>query len=122
LTHGLSGIALATRLALAVIFLIAGVAKLADPGGSRAALRDFGIPARLARLLGPALPLAELATAAALIPATSARWGALAALVLLGGFVAAIAGALAKGRKPDCHCFGQLHSAPAGRSTLVRNV
>src|SRR5690606_25514610 len=24
-------------------------------------------------------------------------------------------------RQPDCHCFGQLHSEPAGWPTLVRN-
>jgi hypothetical protein len=28
---------------------------------------------------------------------------------------------LARGRTPDCHCFGQLHSAPAGWKTLARN-
>ncbi|MDX6381014.1 MAG: hypothetical protein QOI57_2038, partial [Rubrobacteraceae bacterium] len=34
---------------------------------------------------------------------------------------AGIALNLARGRKPDCHCFGQLHSAPAGWNTLARN-
>jgi peroxiredoxin len=29
---------------------------------------------------------------------------------------------MARGRKPDCHCFGQLHSAPVGRPTLIRNA
>src|SRR5205823_5892408 len=28
----------------------------------------------------------------------------------------------ARGRRPDCHCFGQLHSAPAGWPTLIRNL
>jgi peroxiredoxin len=28
---------------------------------------------------------------------------------------------LTRGRKPECHCFGQLHSAPAGWKTLARN-
>jgi peroxiredoxin len=36
-------------------------------------------------------------------------------------FVAGIGANLARGRKPDCHCFGQLHSAPAGWKTLARN-
>jgi peroxiredoxin len=67
------------------------------------------------------LPLVELVTAALLIPSTSARWGAVAALGLLGIFIGGIAINLARGRKPDCHCFGQIHSAPIGRSTLVRN-
>ena len=34
---------------------------------------------------------------------------------------AAIAIAMARGKAPDCHCFGQLHSAPAGWKTLARN-
>src|SRR5262249_22333939 len=45
-----------------------------------------------------------------------------AALALLLIFVAGIGCNLAQGRTPDCHCFGQLHSAPAGWSTLVRNL
>src|SRR5919199_1031537 len=28
---------------------------------------------------------------------------------------------LARGRTPDCHCFGQLHSEPVGWPTLTRN-
>ena len=32
-----------------------------------------------------------------------------------------IARAISRGEAPDCHCFGQLHSAPAGRGTLARN-
>jgi hypothetical protein len=43
----------------------------------------------------------------------------LGALGLL--FVMGISTNLARGRKPDCHCFGQLHSAPAGWKTLARN-
>jgi peroxiredoxin len=29
---------------------------------------------------------------------------------------------MSQGQAPDCHCFGQLHSAPAGKSTLARNA
>ena len=42
--------------------------------------------------------------------------------MLLLLFVAGISVNLARGRTPDCHCFGQLHSAPAGPSTLIRNL
>jgi peroxiredoxin len=68
------------------------------------------------------LPLAELAVAVALIPTLSAWWGAVGALALLLLFVAGISYNLARGRTPDCHCFGQLHSAPAGWRTLTRNA
>jgi peroxiredoxin/uncharacterized membrane protein YphA (DoxX/SURF4 family) len=110
------------RALLAGVFLIAGVAKLADLAGSRRAVGEFGVPERLADAVGVALPVAELAVAAALIPTASARFGAVGAAMLLVFFIAAIASAMARGRTPDCHCFGQIHSAPAGWSALTRNV
>jgi methylamine dehydrogenase accessory protein MauD len=112
---------LLARLLLASVFMVAGAAKLVDREGSRRALADFGMPSPLATPLAVLLPLAELAVAAALIPAATAWWGAAGALVLLLLFVAAIAANLARGRKAECHCFGQLHSAPAGWKTLARN-
>ena len=112
---------LIARLLLASVFVVAGVAKLADRAGSKQGLIDFGVPATLATPLGILLPLAELAVAAALIPTSTAWWGALGALALLLLFVIGISVNLARGRKPDCRCFGQLHSAPAGWSTLLRN-
>ena len=112
---------LIARLLLALIFVIAGVTKLADRAGSRQAVIDFGAPAALAKPLGILLPLAELAVAAALIPIYTAWWGAIGALALLLLFIAGIAINLSYGHKPDCHCFGQLHSAPAGWKTLGRS-
>ncbi|MBA2714248.1 MAG: hypothetical protein H0U55_11945, partial [Rubrobacteraceae bacterium] len=113
---------LMTRLVLALVFAVAGAAKLADREGSRQAIVDFGVPAALAAPLGLLLPLAELAVAATLLPASTAWWGALGALALLSLFLVGITYNLARGRTPDCHCFGQLHSAPAGWKTLARNA
>src|SRR5215203_1407045 len=112
---------LISRLLLAAVFSLAGVAKLSDLEGSRKAIIEFGLPAVLASPLALLLPLAELGVGAALIPASSAWWGALGALGLLLLFLVCISVNLARGRKPDCHCFGQLHSAPAGWKTLARN-
>jgi peroxiredoxin len=112
---------LIARLLLAGIFLVAGIAKLADRAGSRQGLIDFGVPRALAAPFGILLPLAELAVVATLIPTSTAWWGAVGALALLLLFIVGIAVNLARGRKPDCHCFGQLHSAPASWKTLLRN-
>jgi methylamine dehydrogenase accessory protein MauD len=109
-------------LLLALVFAVAGVAKLADRAGSRQAVGDFGVPAALAAPLGILLPLAELAVAAALVPTTTAWWGAVGVLLLLLLFAVAIGANLARGRKPNCRCFGQLRSAPAGWSMLARNA
>ncbi|HEX4134599.1 MAG TPA: MauE/DoxX family redox-associated membrane protein [Bryobacteraceae bacterium] len=113
---------LASRLLLAAVFLLAGAAKLIDPLGSRRALREFGLPSILARPLVLLLPCLELAVALALVPARLAWYGAQGALALLTVFLIAVAVAMVRGRKPDCHCFGQLHSAPVGRSVLIRNM
>ena len=113
---------LIARLLLAGVFLVAGAAKLRDRDGSQRAVVEFGLPSALAAPLGLLLPLAELAVAATLIPTSTAWWGAVGALALLGLFVGGIGINLARGRQPDCHCFGQLHSAPAGWKTLGRNA
>src|SRR2546423_292206 len=113
---------LLARLVLAAVFLVAGLAKLTNLAGSQQALRDFGVPTKLATPLGTLLPLAELTVAVALLFPTTAWWGAVGALVLLLLFVGGIGYNLARGRQPECHCFGQLHSAPAGWSTLIRNL
>jgi len=112
---------LVARLLLALVFVVAGLAKLADRQGSRQAAIDFGVPGALATPLAVFLPLAELAVAMTLIPTSTAWWGAVGALSLLLLFGVGIGANLARGRKPDCHCFGQLHSTPAGWSTLARN-
>ncbi|HEU4848459.1 MAG TPA: MauE/DoxX family redox-associated membrane protein, partial [Rubrobacteraceae bacterium] len=78
------------RLLLAAVFVVAGVAKLADREGSRRAVADFGVPGALAAPLSVLLPLAELAVAVALIPTSTAIWGAVGALALLLLFVAGI--------------------------------
>jgi len=113
---------LALRILLACVFVIAGLAKLADLAGSRRAIVGFGVPERLASVVGVGLPVCELLVGAALIVSVAARFAALGALVLLLTFVAAIAFALARGTEADCHCFGQLHSAPVGWRTLGRNL
>jgi len=114
-------ILLLARLILAVVFVIAGIAKLADPAGSRKSLTDFGVPKSLAIPLAWLLPFAELICAGALIPHATAWWGATGVLLLLLSFIVGISVSLISGRRPDCHCFGQLHSSPIGWRTLVRN-
>lgn len=117
----MNGALLVVSAGLATVFAVAGIAKLVDSAGSRSAARSFGVPVVLAPAAAVMLPLVELAIAALLLP-TATRWVAsVAALVLLLVFCVAIGVAMARGRAPECHCFGQLHSAPAGWRTLARN-
>lgn len=116
-----SGVALVLRILLAGIFAFAALGKLSDRDGTAAAVRGFGIPAVLAGGLALLLPLAELSVAALLLPAGTARIGAIGALALLALFSLAIALNLARGRRPRCHCFGQSGAEPISARTLVRN-
>jgi len=109
-------------LLLAAIFAIAGVAKLRDLAGSRTAMEEFGLPASLVRPAALLVPLAELLVAVALVARVGMAWAALGALLLLATFSVAIAWNLALGRTPECHCFGKVHSSPAGPGTLARNA
>lgn len=112
---------LAARTLLATVFVAAGIAKLVDPGGSRKGAIDLGAPAWLAAPIGILLPVTEIVVAALLVPDRSAWWGGVGALALLLAFLAVVGISLARGRKPTCRCFGQLHARPIGWPTLARN-
>jgi uncharacterized membrane protein YphA (DoxX/SURF4 family)/thiol-disulfide isomerase/thioredoxin len=113
---------LIARLLLGAVFAVAGFAKLSDRRGTEEAAVAFGAPKPTAAPLAIIIPAAELTAAALLLPAATATAGAVISLALLLVFSVAIAVSLARGRAPACHCFGQLHSAPAGPKTLARNV
>jgi peroxiredoxin len=110
------------RVLLATVFAAAGVAKLVDRAGARRALADFGVPRPAVRAGSLLLPLTELACAVLLLPVTTTYAAGVAALLLLLLFVAAVGVNLARGRRPACHCFGQLAAKPIGSLTLVRNL
>lgn len=112
---------LAAQTALASVFLVSGLAKALDHAGTRQALREFRVPDRIAPVLAPLLPLAELSTALLLLLRPTARFGGAAGLVLLSGFTIAIAHALQAGRAPQCRCFGALGLGRVSGRTLLRN-
>lgn len=110
------------QIALGAVLATAAIGKFMDLAGSRKAVHDFGIPKRWADPLGTVLPAAELTLAVLILPGATTRWAAIGAGLLFLAFIAGIGFNLAKGRQPDCHCFGQLHSEPAGWPTIARNA
>ena len=118
----MSGVVLIVRLVLAAIFLVSAVAKFWSLKGSRQAALDLGVPKALAPAVGLGLPLVELATAAALVPTATARWGGAAGAVLLLLFAGMLALNMAAGRRPSCHCFGELSRGEISWATVARNV
>jgi peroxiredoxin len=115
-------ILLVARLLLAVLFAVAGLAKLGRRTETESTLAAFGVAPLRRRPIALALPAAELAVAVALLPAASAPYAGVAAALLLGIFSFEVARVLAAGEQVDCNCFGSLGVDRITRWTLVRNV
>lgn len=105
-----------------LVFLVAGLRKLREAGATAATLRGFGVPAALAGGMALGLPWVELAVVLLLLVPGLARLGAGLALLLLGGFSAAIVAALLRGKRPVCNCFGQAGNKPISGWTAARNL
>ena len=112
---------LLARVSLASVFGLAGVAKLAGRRAAGQSLTAFGVPERIAELSASFLAAVEILCAVALLPTATAWLGATGVALLLTVFIVVIAVTLARGRRPQCHCFGQLRSEPIGPRILVRN-
>ncbi len=111
-------VALVAAVALAVVFLIAALAKLRAPEPTTADFRSLGLPRpdAMARII----PLVELATAATLLVAPG--WGGVIAFVILAAFTATLAVVIRSGRVVSCACFGGTSSEPISVRHLLRNA
>jgi peroxiredoxin len=115
-------VGIAARMALAAIFIVAAAAKLRDRAGARQAVADFGLPAALVGPIAQSLPYSEIVLAIGLIPAATSWWAAWGVFLMLAGFTTGMVVNLLRGRKPACHCFGEMDSAPIGWHSLIRNA
>jgi hypothetical protein len=100
-----------------LVLLLAGALKARDRSWPAAA-RRFGLP----RVAAVGLPWVEVVLGALLVAQFGARTTALAALVLLVAFTAAVARRVARHDDVPCACFGALSAAPVSGRTLARNV
>ncbi len=110
------------RLILFGVFALAGIGKLLDPVGSAKAMREFGTPDEFAKTFAIALPFAELVFAVCFLFVGMSWVGAIGALLLLLTFIGGMLWQISQGKAPDCHCFGQIHSEPVGKKSLIRNI
>ncbi len=114
--------ALAARVVVAAAFIVAGLQKLRTLPVLRAQVEGFGVPGPLVGVSVALLPVAELATAAALIAIPGSSVPAFVAIGLLGAFTGVVVANLSQGRRLPCPCFGAAASeAPISARTVVRN-
>jgi putative oxidoreductase len=98
---------LAVSIAVAAIFIYAGIDKIRDPLQFADSIAAFAIlPAVFMNLLALGLPPFEIASGILLLVPWTRRVGALAITVLSVIFFTALASALLRGLTLDCGCFG----------------
>lgn len=110
------------RILLVALFGLAGIAKLFQQRETRDALSDFGVPAQAVPVGSIALPLWEIATAYGLLARKLRIPSLFSSIMLSCSFIVGIVWNLAKGKRPDCHCFGTLYSDQIGKGAILRNV
>ncbi len=97
----------AASLAVAAVFIYAGIDKIRDPLQFADSIAAFAIlPAVLVNLLAFGLPPFEIACGLLLLGPRTRRVGSLAVAVLSVIFFTALASALLRGLTLDCGCFG----------------
>ena len=98
---------LAVSIAVAAVFIYAGIDKLRDPLQFADSTAAFAIlPAVFINLLALGLPPFEIACGVLLLGPRTRRIGALAVAVVSVMFFVALASALLRGLTLDCGCFG----------------
>jgi putative oxidoreductase len=107
LTNSRRYVVLAAGIAMAGIFIYAGIDKIRDPLSFADGVAGFAIlPAVLINLLALGLPPFEVACGLMLLGPWTRRVGALAVAVISLIFFTALASALLRGLTLDCGCFG----------------
>jgi putative oxidoreductase len=101
--------ALLLRLIVGGIFLISGLAKIADPVRFLLTLREFRLlPGVLESFFAVYLPWLEFLLGLCVVLGILHRTSALLIAVLNGFFIVAIGSVIARGIEVDCGCFGLL--------------
>ena len=116
------------RLIVGGIFLISGLAKIADPVRFLLTLREFQLLASaLESFLAVYLPWLEFLLGLCIVVGILHRTASLMIAGLNGAFIIAIGSVMARGIEVDCGCFGLLADAlhlpdMADGKAIVRNL
>lgn len=104
--------------AVGLVWLIAGLLKVADPAGMERSVRAFRIlPEVLVEPVAYGLPFVEIALGVLLFISLTTRLSALVSAVLFAVYIGAIASAAARGLRIDCGCFSTGGDLAAGAPT-----
>jgi uncharacterized membrane protein YphA (DoxX/SURF4 family) len=111
------------QFAIALVFVVAALAKIADPAYFAQQVHNFHLaPIWSENLVALALPWIELIAALALVMGTRPRAGAIVLFAMMALFTIAVASAWARGLDFNCGCFGKLGASSIGAKKFAENV
>jgi len=111
------------RLALGGIFIAAGVVKIINPAGFASDISNYRmLPHEWINLLAITLPWIEVAAGLLLITGPWKRASALAIMLMMVVFLAAISQATARGLNIKCGCFGTVEGRKVGLIALAEDT
>lgn len=114
-------IAVFSRVALAALFIYAGLAKLSEPRTFAASVAMLQIvPFQWTEWIAGIFPMAELLTGLWLIAGWRMRAATLAVMLLAGTFVFTTGQAMIRNLSFNCHCFGVTIEQPPAWQVLTR--
>ncbi|MGH3520625.1 MAG: MauE/DoxX family redox-associated membrane protein [Haloechinothrix sp.] len=119
----LDAIGTLARLGLAAVWLVSGWLKLADPGQTYLAVRDYEVlPPGVVGVVATVVPLLELVLGLALLAGLRTRLVAACSAALLMVFIAGVAQAWARGLSIDCGCFGGGGQVPPDQTRYPQDI
>jgi uncharacterized membrane protein YphA (DoxX/SURF4 family) len=108
-------ISLVVRLALAAVFLTAGLPKIFDLAASARAVNAYQLmPWEAAKVVGAAQPFLEVGIGLLLLAGLITRFAAWLAAITLVIFISGIVSAWVRGLSIDCGCFSKGGQLPIG--------
>ena len=114
---------LLTRLLLAIVFIVSGVAKLLDIHGFAQVVNRFMLlPESIVLYFAFLLPIVELFLGLCLTSGLYIKWTIRWLSFLLFCFIFVISISLIRGISVKCGCFGGLFDDVIGWKTLTRNI
>jgi uncharacterized membrane protein YphA (DoxX/SURF4 family) len=111
------------RLAAAAIWLVAGIAKLADLTSFKQEVAAYDVlPSALVEPVAYALPFVEVSLGVYLLVGLLVRPAALLSTALMLLFIGVQAQAWARGLSIECGCFGSLSKETVGAGSIARDI
>ncbi|MGE5431578.1 MAG: MauE/DoxX family redox-associated membrane protein [Syntrophomonadaceae bacterium] len=113
---------LAARVALGVIFIIAGMEKISGPDAFARAIYDYKIfPEALINFFAVAIPWVEVVSGLLLVFGILARENAAIISSLLLMFIILVVISISRGLNIECGCFGTASGSRVGWQKVLEN-